>query len=601
MGFTHNRHWYTVPGPWVMMVCYFALASLSLYATQGDNGTATMWPASGLLLAAMLLSPERDRATYLCAAAMASFLANMTAEVPAFMSAIFTFANMCEAILATWILRSIDGQKLSFIDPRNVLKFCIAALAASVLSASLATVLTLGDWNFFISWLTTVALGMLIVTPIIIVSARLFVSSQRKKIRRKDIAEAFLLLGATVAITTGVFVQSSYPLLFLPMVAVLWVTYRLGPFGAASSVCIIAVLTSIFTQYGMGVVPFVEGGQQVTILFLQFYLLVLLISAMPLAALLTTRKRLTRQLENNIALLEQAEAAAHVGHWRLNVVKNQLHWSREIIRIHGLPENHVPTLENSILAYHPDDRKRIEKLLGKTMAKGGNFEFTARIICPGNEIRHIFSRGTASQDAFGKVTALFGMLQDITQQTVDAQRLKVAQERAEKAAEKARTLANTDSLTGLPNRRRIMEIMHSAAEKCHSGNTCLSIAMLDIDHFKSVNDRYGHDVGDKVIIRVARNISSILRSTDAVGRFGGEEFVIVLPGAPCEPATHVAERIRQAIANVHPSPTSPARVTVSIGLATMAPGQSIADLLRQADSALYVAKNAGRNRLQIAA
>ena len=125
----------------------------------------------------------------------------------------------------------------------------------------------------------------------------------------------------------------------------------------------------------------------------------------------------------------------------------------------------------------------------------------------------------------------------------------------------------------------------------------MSVAMFDIDHFKRINDTYGHHTGDEVLKRVAAGAAAELRSGDTIGRFGGEEFVIVLPDATADAASKVAERVRHAIGTDSGTPG----VTVSIGVAEMAPGETCDALLRRADDALYLAKNEGRNRMRLAA
>jgi len=125
----------------------------------------------------------------------------------------------------------------------------------------------------------------------------------------------------------------------------------------------------------------------------------------------------------------------------------------------------------------------------------------------------------------------------------------------------------------------------------------MSVAMFDIDHFKRINDTYGHHTGDEVLKRVAAGAAAELRSGDTIGRFGGEEFVIVLPDAAADAASKVAERVRHAIGTDSGTPG----VTVSIGVAEMAPGETCDALLRRADDALYGAKNEGRNRMRLAA
>jgi diguanylate cyclase (GGDEF)-like protein len=161
-------------------------------------------------------------------------------------------------------------------------------------------------------------------------------------------------------------------------------------------------------------------------------------------------------------------------------------------------------------------------------------------------------------------------------------------------------LATRDELTGLGNRRYFMQRGEEAVRLAARHARPLSLLMIDLDHFKAVNDRYGHAAGDDVLKFLAVTLSLHSRSTDTCGRIGGEEFAIVLPETDLGEALRSAGRIREAIART-PVPTDqsaePIVITVSIGAATLAPGQSLEALLEQADRALYEAKRAGRDRV----
>ena len=169
--------------------------------------------------------------------------------------------------------------------------------------------------------------------------------------------------------------------------------------------------------------------------------------------------------------------------------------------------------------------------------------------------------------------------------------------------ERLQKLAAIDSLTGLLNRRHGLERLDQEFSRATRSGEPLSVLMFDIDHFKSVNDDHGHQVGDEVLRDVAGEVSEVLRDGDVLMRYGGEEFLAVLPGASEDDVLGLGERIRAAIessATAHGSST--VRVTVSLGGASF-PSRDVIDpasLIRCADEAMYVAKRTGRNRLQFA-
>jgi diguanylate cyclase (GGDEF)-like protein len=175
-------------------------------------------------------------------------------------------------------------------------------------------------------------------------------------------------------------------------------------------------------------------------------------------------------------------------------------------------------------------------------------------------------------------------------------------ESARKQAELYRELAGTDSLTNLVNRRQFLEIAEVAIQRVKNGQGQLAIIMLDIDHFKNVNDQYGHKAGDQVLSAVATSIKQSLRPRDVPGRYGGDEFIILVNGASSDQCFKIAERIRRAAAQLSiPIGSGEVRVTTSLGLAWTNPERSIRldDLINYADQALYAAKRQGRNSVVV--
>jgi diguanylate cyclase (GGDEF)-like protein len=158
--------------------------------------------------------------------------------------------------------------------------------------------------------------------------------------------------------------------------------------------------------------------------------------------------------------------------------------------------------------------------------------------------------------------------------------------------------AATDALTGHWNRRALDDVLKQQLERRASSGRPFSILMIDIDFFKNINDEFGHMVGDDVLRAFARELREFLRAGDFCARFGGEEFVVVLPDTPLASAMDIGERIRKGIAQA-PLLTKPrVQATVSIGVATMEQEQSINELFAAADAAVYLAKNAGRNQVR---
>lgn len=166
-------------------------------------------------------------------------------------------------------------------------------------------------------------------------------------------------------------------------------------------------------------------------------------------------------------------------------------------------------------------------------------------------------------------------------------------------------LATTDPLTGVLNRRAFMERMEEELHRSHRENASLSLTLADIDHFKMINDRYGHQAGDLVLERFTEQLSKSSRPYDFVGRYGGEEFVICLSGVDALQGRLTAERMRERTEEmkiIPPDSSQSIQITASFGVASLSTGskESLDSLIKRADDAMYRAKREGRNRVCVA-
>ena len=190
---------------------------------------------------------------------------------------------------------------------------------------------------------------------------------------------------------------------------------------------------------------------------------------------------------------------------------------------------------------------------------------------------------------------LMGTINDSLEKWRKLQQSKATQEELER-------LANFDSLTGLPNRRAILNKLCEQIKLTQRYGNKLSLSLLDIDFFKKVNDQYGHLTGDDVLASVATLMKRDVRNVDIVGRYGGEEFIIVMPRTDASSAKIVAERIRETIksAEMKDSEGNVFSITASQGLAEWVLGEDESTLISRADYALYKAKENGRDRAEVA-
>lgn len=203
----------------------------------------------------------------------------------------------------------------------------------------------------------------------------------------------------------------------------------------------------------------------------------------------------------------------------------------------------------------------------------------------------------------GNKTLLAGYTIDVTERKKAEQEIVAASAKLQTALIREQELARTDTLTGVNNRRHLYEQADHEFQVAIRYQQTLSVIMFDIDHFKKVNDTFGHEAGDHILKLVADTATAELRSADVIGRYGGEEFIIILPMTNSHQAFQVAERIRMSVADLSISTQKgPAQVTLSIGIAELngaTSAETVEEIFRRADEAMYISKQAGRNRTEI--
>ena len=180
-------------------------------------------------------------------------------------------------------------------------------------------------------------------------------------------------------------------------------------------------------------------------------------------------------------------------------------------------------------------------------------------------------------------------------------KIKTLQDSLKKSNQALTELSNTDPLTHLSNRRFLMKTLEKELQRCERSQKPMALIMVDVDHFKPVNDTYGHQQGDVVLQTLADQMKAHLRDYDLAARFGGEEFALVLPETALAEAVQVAERLRIAISELRiPADHNEIRLTISLGVATYPHPKvrTVDNLILEADRALYNAKERGRNRVE---
>jgi len=227
------------------------------------------------------------------------------------------------------------------------------------------------------------------------------------------------------------------------------------------------------------------------------------------------------------------------------------------------------------------------------LLRGWDFPAAAVLAIVGPLALVVLSQPPAVEE-FGVVLSMFIAISTSLVTNLFALR---SQKKSFRLERQLRAFADIDELTQLPRRRRVFELGRRILLRAERVGQPFSVLYIDADHFKAVNDRFGHDAGDRALQLIARHIQDSMRPTDVAGRFGGEEFVVLLPGTDQHDAAVVAERLRKRIEDARHFEVA---MTISVGVAQHARGEPIDRVIRRADTALLDAKGSGRNRVVIA-
>lgn len=307
-----------------------------------------------------------------------------------------------------------------------------------------------------------------------------------------------------------------------------------------------------------------------------------------LSLLINTFNATLREMDATRAALNHAQKMAHIGSWQWDVRSGVLVWSDEVYRIFGeQPQAYSASYASFLNHVHPDDRPALEQAVAAALKGTVPYALQHRIVLSNDKIRHVQEQGEVHCDEQGEPLAMVGTVQDITDQVLLLNRLN--------------ELATTDELTGTMNRRQLILMIERELSRLQRYGSAASLLFFDLDHFKKVNDHYGHQIGDKALRHVCDVVRLQLRDSDSFGRYGGEEFCVLLPGSTNQSAFALAERIRLAVAQtpmpLEPDGESPATLamTISIGITGVRADETSTVVLERADRAVYQAKEQGRN------
>lgn len=570
---------------------YFVLASAAAGLTRFDGGVAFLWPAGALLIATLFTWPRSRWPQALLACSLASSLATGLFGLGWPMALPFVLINLTEALVAARLMQPLRRDKTALGSTGWLVRFILAAgifapLVGAVMAGAFGTMIGLEPIGNALRFFAGHSLGNLTLVPfvLLIIDRRSGRAVSLPPGRNRH--EASLLLALVAAVTLATFWQTSQPLLFIPFMPVMFATFRLGRLGAIVSLVLVASIGGILTLIGHGPIQLIASDPGTKVQFLQFYLATLCLTALPAAAELRHRAELFRRLSESEQRYRMiAEHSSDIV-MQLSIDGRLTYVSPAIAHIGGYDPHYLIGRDvRAMIA--PIDVPTVQRMHAAVVANPGrSFSFEYRGITRSGERRWFESRVRAMKDSEGKVVATLSVIRDINERKVAEQTLTQA--------------AMTDALTGLPNRRAFFEAAAKASARA-SGDGPHCVAVIDLDHFKRVNDVHGHDAGDAVLRQFAVQANALMRSGDTCARLGGEEFALLLPGTSLSEAVAICDRLRQAIAEMGvPTASGMVRVTMSGGVAELN-AEGLDDALKRADLALYQAKAGGRDQLALAA
>lgn len=303
------------------------------------------------------------------------------------------------------------------------------------------------------------------------------------------------------------------------------------------------------------------------------------------------------ELQHSQQQLEKVQRIAHMGNFDWDLSTHNIQASDEVYRIYGLEPQSQPLCFNDLFKYvHKDDRLRVGKYLmhpirhPESVQPNMELSMTYRIVLPDGQIKYITQNGVFNTDINNKPVSIIATTIDITKQTLNQE--QILQQKSELEYQ-----AHYDALTQLPNRTLFTDRLTHLIDSREMSKQKHALLFIDLDHFKQINDSFGHNFGDKVLVQIAERLQSATRKGDTLSRLGGDEFTLLLENIKDERCiTRVIDNLIQKMSTPIITHDTSLYITLSIGV-SMYPenGTDTENLLKNADSAMYKAKDDGRN------
>ncbi len=412
----------------LILIGSFEVAAASILLTRGSGDVSAVWPVNAIMLVVVLMWQKSRWPSIFGCIILGYMAANVYVGDPLLRGVFLTVANSLEILIVALMLHEIPRDHLA--RPAGIMKLILASAIACAVSTTIAVLgfaltgapLLMLDAAL---WFFADFLGLILIAPLVWALTR---KGEGEGAPVKVISALEFLL--VIAVTVGVFVQSTYPLLFFVPAVLVPITLRHGVRGAAIALAGVMIISVIFTLFGRGPTALTQGDVVVHMLILQTFLAANSFMALTLGATVSERRRLTQSLQTSerrmakraanekmlLAKAEMAEQISQVGHWTLETATGAVYWSPEVYRIHGVtPDTFNPALGDAIEFFADGDRERVSAIVENHMANGKDWSFEATLVRRSDGVRRrVMSIAKCHVDEDGTVVRLFGVFKDIT-------------------------------------------------------------------------------------------------------------------------------------------------------------------------------------------
>ena len=575
----------------VMALIIGATAWLLLQVAREPGELATVWIGNGVLTGWLLSRPTRLWPGYVTAAFVADVSARLLSGYPAAHAAGLGISDVVEVLIVAGIVRRLvpdvgDPQswiRLGGIATASTLTACAVS---GLLAATLTAAMSGGAFpSHLLRWYAAHVVGMVTVATFTLVAHSEGLKPITTPGRRWSFAGTMLLL-ALVAIMAF---SSRYPLLFLAYPLLLLGAFRHHFAGVAVGVVLLATIGSAATILGYGPLWLIQDiGATGRTALLQLYIAGGCLMTIPVALAMAERQRLMARLRDSEHRYRMLADYSHDVVVRMRADGERLYVSPSARDMLGWEP--ADMLGSRWDLVHPDDRDRQAESMAEVIASGEANKDVYRIRHKDGHYVWVeaVTRPIPSADREGEW--------DIIYAGRDVSSRVAAEQALEESRRELEHLVRIDTLTGLANRRQFDERLSLALERLRRHEHPLALIYLDVDHFKGINDTYGHDVGDQILRAFAQRLLDNVRAIDLPARLGGDEFVVIVEDAAIpDAAKTIARKLIEATARPVSVDGTALKITTSIGIAYARAAVDAKALMSTADAALYGAKKAGRN------